>query len=353
LLSGLKTALAQEQQGWFVDEFERVQQQVYGSQLSFQRSQSNARRIHVVASALVAAVLVVGGYVLAVEPASLIIVVVILSRLSGPMLQIQQSLQGMLFAMPSYVAVMDIRDELPPASFSVDTGGPGTQGVLELHDVIYRHGDGGGAGPLSLTIAPGDFIGIEGPSGAGKSTLIDMMAGLLVPQSGRMTVDGQELDEDGLAGWRRNLAYLGQQTYLFNDTLRANLAWSDAPPDDGEIWRALDLAGAAELVRGLQAGLDTPLGEHGVLFSGGERQRIALARSLLRKPRFLILDEATSAIDIASEYELLDRLHALDDRPTIIMVAHRRESLVRCERVVNMDAGGIMDEGFMRSAEPS
>ncbi len=341
LLSGLKTALAQEQQGWFLREFEAVQAEVFSAQFTFQRSQSGARRLFAVSSALVATVLVAGGYWLEVDPASLIVVVAILARLSSPVLQLQQGAQQILFCLPSVIAVQKLQRDLPAIPQEEAADQKKLDGDLMLDLASYRHSDGGGVGPVTLTIRKGELLGITGPTGAGKSTLVDLLAGLLVPQQGRMLVAGQTLDGAGYAAWRRNLAYLGQQTFLFNDSLRANLAWSEEDCSVEGIWAALELAGAADLVRSLERGLDTPLGEQGVLFSGGERQRIALARALLKKPGFLILDEATSAIDIAAEEELLERLHSLPDRPTIVIVAHRRESLARCDRVITLDGGRI------------
>jgi ATP-binding cassette subfamily C protein len=342
LLSGLKTALAQEQQGWFLREFRAVQAEVCDSQFSFQHSQSGARRLFAIASALVATGLVAGGYWLDVDPASLVIVVAILARLSSPVLQLQQGAQQILFCLPSVIALQKLQRDLPEGPAEEARERARLDGELMLDQAYYRHADGGGVGPVTMTIRKGEFLGISGPTGAGKSTLVDLLAGLLVPQQGRVLIARKALDGEGYAAWRRNLAYLGQQTFLFNDSLRANLAWSEEGCSEERIWAALELAGAAELVRGLERGLDTPLGEQGVLFSGGERQRIALARALLKNPGFLILDEATSAIDIAAEAELLDRLHSLPDRPTIVMVAHRRESLARCERVITLDGGKIV-----------
>ncbi|WP_343808810.1 ABC transporter ATP-binding protein [Alteraurantiacibacter aestuarii] len=342
LLSGLKTALAQEAQGWFISEFKRVQERVMDSQLTFQVRQSTSRRVFSTTTALVASGLVLGGFLMKVDPASLIIIVVILSRLTGPVLQLQQNMQQLLYGLPSFLSVLEMREQLPPPSPVPASEAKVIDGELTLEDVNFRHRDGGGTGPLSLTVKRGEFLGIEGPSGAGKSTLVDIMAGLLQPQSGRMLVGGKPLDEAGYAGWRRNLSYLGQQVYLFNDTLRANLSWTPQPLPEGEIWDALELVGIADLVRTMHDGLDTRLGESGAVISGGERQRIALARSLLRKPGFLILDEATSAIDIASEREMFDRLEALENRPTIIIVAHRAESLASCDRIIMMDGGRIV-----------
>lgn len=345
MLSGLKTALAQGSQARFVKEFSRVQDLVFDSQLDFQLSQSKARRFYAIASGFLASGLVLGGILLEVEPTRLIVLVVVLSRLNGPLLQIQQSLQQLLFSLPSFVALLEIREQLPLSKLVDQTSQPRPEGALELRDVSYRHVDGGGVGPVSFKIEPGEFLGISGPSGAGKSTLIDILAGLLSPQSGSINIGGKPMDAERSAAWQRHLSYLGQQVYLFNDTLAENLTWDTEKAQEEDIWNALEMAGVANLVRGLNQGLNSPLGESGSLFSGGERQRIALARALLRKPSFLILDEATSAIDIASEERVLARLAELPERPTIIMIAHRAESLAQCDRVIRLDAGRLVEEG--------
>ncbi|MEO7690491.1 MAG: ATP-binding cassette domain-containing protein, partial [Sphingomonas sp.] len=132
-----------------------------------------------------------------------------------------------------------------------------------------------------------------------------------------------------------------QEGFLFNDTVRRNLTWGTAGIAEAAIWDALRLAGAEEIVRRLSEGLDSMVGERGIALSGGERQRLAIARALLRNPRLLVLDEAANAIDAAGEKALLERLAALDPRPTIVMISHRAESLVRCDRVITIELGQL------------
>jgi ATP-binding cassette subfamily C protein len=137
-----------------------------------------------------------------------------------------------------------------------------------------------------------------------------------------------------LASWRRYLSYISQDAFLFHDTIRRNLSWANNLADEDAMWRALTVAGADEFVRGLPEGLDTLVGERGTLVSGGERQRIALARALLRNPRLLVMDEATNAMDSAGERAVLLRLAALEPRPTIVVITHRQENLDLCGRTV-------------------
>jgi ATP-binding cassette subfamily C protein len=209
--------------------------------------------------------------------------------------------------------------------------------------VRYLHAGGGGVKQADFAIAPGAFAGVAGPSGAGKTTLIDVLIGLLVPQAGEFSVGGVALDPARAMGWRQQLAYVPQDGFVFNDTVRRNLTWACPDADDESLWRALALSGGDAIVERLPEGLDTIVGERGALLSGGERQRITLARALVGSPRLLVLDEALNAVDADSESAVLARLAALDPRPTIVMVSHRAASLIHCDQVIAVDNGEARD----------
>jgi ATP-binding cassette subfamily C protein len=236
--------------------------------------------------------------------------------------------------------------EARPAS----PGAPFPEGPVLFEQVSFRHPSGEEAGAadrgvqdLDLVVRPGDFLGVIGASGAGKTTFADLLVGLIPPQQGRITVGGRPLDGEVLSGWRAGLSYVSQDSFLFHDTVRRNLQWANPLATEAEMWRALALADAEPLVRRMSHGLDSLVGERGALVSGGERQRIALARAILRRPRLLVLDEATNAIDIPTERLMLERLAALTPTPTIVMIAHRPESLVLCREILRFEEGRILE----------
>jgi ATP-binding cassette subfamily C protein len=215
------------------------------------------------------------------------------------------------------------------------------QGVSFWHDA-----DGGGEGQglydVDLSIEAGSLVGVVGPSGAGKTTFCDLLVGLYPPRRGTIAVGGTPLEGPSAAAWRHALSYVSQDPFLFHDSIRGNLLWARPNASEEQLWEALEVAGADGFVRLLPAGLETIVGERGGLVSGGERQRLALARALLRRPQLLVLDEATNAIDVAGERLLLERLAALADRPTIVMVAHRDASLQFCQRVIELRDGRLV-----------
>lgn len=341
-LGGLKAAAAEGGAERFVREFEAVHADLRATQVSFVRLQARARIGFAVVSALAAAAVVLGGVLLKVAPGVLITLIIIFSRMSGPALLIQQSVQNIVFGLASFEAVQTLLASFAPSREDGATPVDPPPGPIVLDRATHVHAGGGGIRQASLSIAPGTFLGIAGPSGAGKTSLVDLIAGLIAPREGTVSVGGVVLDPATRSGWRRSIGYVPQDGFLFHDSIRRNLDWS-AGIDDARIAWALAVTGADRVVAGLEDGLDTVVGERGSRLSGGERQRLAIARALLRDPRLLILDEATNAIDIAGEADLLTHLAALSPRPTIVMVAHRGESLAHCDRVITVRDGRMVD----------
>jgi ATP-binding cassette, subfamily C, bacterial len=351
-LGGLKLAMSQNLQGRFIDEFRQSLHELTGRQLDYFRQQSRVRVTLATLPALVAGLLVLFGFgIFHLAPATLIAVVLIITRMIGPVGQIQQSLQQFVHAVPAYEKATELERELgaTPQLRLQQANGPALQeGSIELHNVTFRHApdEGGparGVEGVSLTLQPGEIVGITGPSGAGKTTFADLLVGLYPPQQGWISIASIVLDSAVLPEWRDRISYVSQDPFLFHDTIRRNLIWANPQSSEDEIWHALSLAGADGLIRGMELGLDTVVGERGALVSGGERQRIALARAILRKPQLLVLDEATGAIDVAGERKILESLRQLRPRPTIVIVAHRAESLELCERLFWFEDGHCVE----------
>ena len=199
---------------------------------------------------------------------------------------------------------------------------------------------------LTLRIARGECVGLVGPSGSGKSTLVDVILGLLPPEAGQVLVDGHDIQHN-LRAWQDQIGYVPQSSYLTDDTLRRNVAFglADAQIDDAAVRLAIRSAQLEEYVAGLPAGLETIVGERGVRLSGGQRQRIGIARALYHNPAVLVLDEATGALDAATERAVMQEVAALRYAKTVLIVAHRLSTVERCDRLYKLDQGRVVAEG--------
>ena len=198
---------------------------------------------------------------------------------------------------------------------------------------------------LDLTIRHGETIGVVGGSGAGKSTLINLLCGIHRPTSGSILVDGTDLALIDMAAWRARLGFAGQDAELRPGTIAENIAYGEPDATPEAIRHAASQAAASDFIDALPLGYETPVGVRGMQLSGGERQRIALARALLRKPDLLILDEATNAVDNATEAMIRQALESLAGSLTMIIIAHRLSSIRHADRVVVMAGGRIVEQG--------
>lgn len=198
--------------------------------------------------------------------------------------------------------------------------------------LIFDHAD--------MEIPIGKSVGIVGTSGSGKTTIVDIMLGLLQLQGGEILADGVEI-RNHYASWLKNIGYIPQTIFMIDESIRKNVAFGYAEEDidDEKVWRALKEAQLDEFVKGLPEGLDTGIGERGIRISGGQRQRIGIARALFEDPEVLVLDEATSALDNDTEAAIMDSINRLHGKKTLIIIAHRLQTIEKCDMVYRIEGG--------------
>jgi ABC-type multidrug transport system fused ATPase/permease subunit len=198
---------------------------------------------------------------------------------------------------------------------------------------------------INLTINKGELIGIIGPSGGGKTTIVDLILRLLKPESGKILLDGQNIDKINLKSWRKNVGYVSQDIFLLNDTIANNINFYNKKISQAEIEEATQKANIYDFIQSLPDKFNSEIGEKGVLLSMGQRQRIVIARTLVRKPKILILDEATSALDSESEVKIQKVIENLKGEITVIAIAHRLSTVVNSDKILVLEDGLIKEQG--------
>jgi len=220
---------------------------------------------------------------------------------------------------------------------------------IELSSIHYKYPDTSEfiLKDLNLEIFHNTTVGFVGPSGSGKTTLIDIVLGLLEFESGEYFVDNKKINKDNLASWQKNFGYVSQDIYLADDTIEHNIAFSIAYEeiDNNRVKAAAKLANIDEFIQSLPDGYDTYTGDRGVRLSGGQRQRIGIARALYFNPEILVLDEATSSLDGSTEDVIMDAIHNLSHDKTIIIIAHRLETVMECDVIHFVNDGVIVNSG--------
>jgi ATP-binding cassette subfamily B protein len=240
--------------------------------------------------------------------------------------------------------------------FRTDSATPERPEAIELPPIVgeirFDHVDfaySAGATPVlkdvNLTIAPGETVAFVGKTGAGKSTMAKLITRFYDPSAGAVAIDGHDLRDVTIQSLRRQLGVVPQEPFLFAGTLRYNIAFARPDADDEEVWAAVDAVGLHEVVERMPDGLDTIVHERGQSLSSGERQLIALARAFHAQPRVLVLDEATSNLDLLSESKIEAALDVLLEARTAVLIAHRLTTAMKADRIVVVDAGAIIEVG--------
>ena len=221
-------------------------------------------------------------------------------------------------------------------------------GEISMDKVTFTHDEGQGDTlfhDFSLDIKPGEKIGLVGASGSGKTTLTKLLLRFADIDSGKITIDRQDISEVTQASLRAKIAYVPQEPLLFHRSVRENIAYGRPDATDAEIEEAAKKAGAYDFIIGLKDGFDTMVGERGIKLSGGQRQRVAIARAILKDAPILVLDEATSALDSESEALIQKSLETLMENRTSIVIAHRLSTIAKLDRIIVLKNGKIVEDG--------
>lgn len=330
--------------------------EVKNEQLDYTRLRSSSQLLYKMSSTLlIAAFIFVSFRFLHAEGPYFLLVILVFARLWPTFSSLQSLLEQLASVMPSFKQLQKLQEECVLAA---EQGAEGVSGgpvkpmdlkhSLEARHVSFRYQ------PLepqyslenvNVTIPAHRMTAIVGPSGAGKSTLVDLLMGLMQPESGEILADGQLISGDRLLSYRRSIGYVAQDPFLYNATIRDNLMMIKPDASEDELWEALEFASSADFVRKLPEGLDTLLGDRGVRLSGGERQRLVLARAIIRKPSILVLDEATSALDTENEKRIQEALEQLKHSVTVIVIAHRLTTIRGADQILVIDQGRVIQQG--------
>jgi ATP-binding cassette subfamily C protein len=353
-LGGIKTIKSHGAEDRNVDIFSRLAKHVAHIYITAIRSQAQVKLWSDVGLVLTLSIIVyVSSEVLAIPTAGLLLLLFLFARTMPKLSGLQQSYQHLTNMLPAFATVAEMQARCEAAAE------PKTHEIerIELRNSIrleqvsfgYEEGNTTAIHDLDLIIRAGETTAIVGPSGAGKSTVADLVLGLVMPNRGRVLVDDVMLSADKMRAWRDRIGYVAQDTFLFHDTIRANLLWVQPDASAEDIQQALGVAAAEEFISQLPEGLETVLGDRGIRLSGGERQRLALARALLRKPSLLILDEATSNLDFENERRIQSAIEDLRGQMTILVITHRLSTVRDVDVIHVLEQGCLVESGTLNT----
>ncbi len=278
------------------------------------------------------------------------VLVFLTQRLLWPLTGLAEVIDLFERAMASTRRILDLLAE--PVHVR-DEGGKALEapvkGNVELDKVSFHYpSSGAGIRDISLTVPAGNTLALVGATGSGKSTLIKLLLRFYDPSNGEIRIDGQPIRDLSLNSLRGAIGLVSQDVYLFEGTIRENLAYGNPAATDADIIDAAKTAEAWSFIEALPEGLDTPVGERGVRLSGGQRQRLSLARALLKDPPILVLDEATSAVDNETEAAIQRSLKRIGHNRTVIMIAHRLSTIVDADSIAVIEGGKVLEQGTHR-----
>jgi ATP-binding cassette subfamily C protein len=349
-LDGMKTVKSYGAQERNVARFSNLNKRVMKDILGYLRNVQNTTFLFNTGSVFVlAGAVLVMIDVLHLPGAVMLVLLYLFFQIIPQFSSIQMGYQSFVNVLPSFVNVTDIKARCDAAA-EPEVERPqdiALRSNIEFRNASFSYAadDQSAVEHVNLKADAGKMTAVVGTSGAGKSTLADLMMGLIEPQKGEILVDGFALTVERLEAWRNQIGYVAQDTFLFNDTVRANLLWARPDATEDDLHKALRSAAADEFVARLPDGMETVLGDRGVLLSGGERQRLALARALLREPSLLILDEATSSLDSENERRIQGAIEALHGDMTIVAITHRLSTIRNADQIYVLENGRVVERG--------
>jgi ABC-type multidrug transport system fused ATPase/permease subunit len=317
-----------------------------------QRWTSLAEPVYTAAVMISVAVLMFVGSQVITEDAqripALITFILILSRLIGPVGGLNEGMSYIVLQSNSVGILTQFLEA--PVGRTITQGTqafPGMRDSIRFEDVTFSYAPDRPEvlKGVSFTVRKGSFVALVGPSGGGKTTIVRLLTRLIDPVGGSIAVDGVDLRQYTAASWRQHIGVVPQETFLFNDTIAANLRFAKPSASDEEVITAAKAAHAHDFIMAQADGYQTVVGDRGSLFSGGQQQRLAIARALLASPEIIIMDEATSNLDAESETEIKRAITELSERCTVIVVAHRLSTVRSADKIIVISQGAVAEEG--------
>ena len=254
-----------------------------------------------------------------------------------------QTIQEGMAGAARIFAILDTKPEIVDHADAREL--PSIKSGIEFKNVWFKYEEDWVLKNINLKVTVGDIIALVGPSGAGKTTLVNLLPRFYDIQEGQIFIDGQDIRKATIASLRDHIALVTQQTILFNDTVKYNISYGKTEKDEQKIIAAANAANAHHFIQNFSQGYDTIIGEQGVKLSGGEKQRITIARAILKNAPILILDEATSSLDSESELEVQNALENLMQNRTTFVIAHRLSTIKKANKIVVITNGEIVGEG--------
>lgn len=344
LINGVKTAKILGIEDYHVSRFSNTNLEIQKNSIIVQEKQQKTKAFY----SLLAAIFMTVFIYISVEyfqtgSASLLLLILIFSRLTNSFSQIQQVYQRILSFLPAFIDYDKYLRQLEKVqeNKSEDIEIKNIDNGIEFHSVNFSYGEKSVLININLFIQAGQIIVMTGESGIGKTTIADLISGLLKPDSGRITINKKELNDNIVYSWRKKIAYVSQETFLYDLSIKENLLLSNPIANENDINEALTKASIHTFVNDLPKGINTTIGEKGSRLSVGEKQRLAIAMAIIRKPLLLILDEATSALDSENEKSILETIKTLTPELTTFIISHKPMALEYADLIYKLSHGKI------------